>query len=342
MLPTSRCLCSSVAIGNHYLTFFLFINSRSDRCFLFFSFNDDSDDSMWRQLANFEGSPSNRSITTVHLGDQIYVDSEMQRYLKRLQTNQTKAEIYIDTVVAIRNLYRRVWSHDAIARSMRRGENIMLPDDHDLINNLGDRLWQNTTLRPLIRASRQVFLEFQFALHYDFPISSEGLARCAASGGSDDSECLENDSAVMLTRYEQRGSVGLALVDVRFHRSFLDGDQFLEKQQIDRFEQQLALWRKDQTVKTIIVATSLPLFILTKFATACAEIFDGEFTSFHNKHVNDTTRMLEIAIDAAKQKDTVLIAGDMHHFQSSRVCNGRNECVRQLMSSGMSVGSTGL
>ena len=54
----------------------------------------------------------------------------------------------------------------------------------DLLNNLGDDLWNNRTVRPFLRAARQVFFEYQYALDRDAPIDDAALERCANAGRS--------------------------------------------------------------------------------------------------------------------------------------------------------------
>jgi hypothetical protein len=86
-------------------------------------------------------------------------------------------------------------------------------------------------------------------------------------------------------------------------------------------------------VKTIVIATSIPLFVLSETATNLIAYlvlwslhfyFDRrlntntkveEHYTFHSRYVNDATRMLDIATRALSKKPTILIAGDFHHYQ---------------------------
>lgn len=171
----------------------------------------------------------------VLVGDQVYLDFEKKNFLRRL-VSHSDAENYLIAVESFRNVYRRIWSHRDVAPSLRRGENWMLPDDHDLLNNLGADLWSNRTLRPFLRAGRQVFYEYQYQLQADMPISVEALRQCASSGGIDDAACVDADAGVRISRCMIRGNVGVAMLDVRLHRSFLTHHQLLDATSMIDFE----------------------------------------------------------------------------------------------------------
>jgi hypothetical protein len=196
--------------------------------------NQDHDLRTWHQLASRVGN------VTVHMGDQIYADWVWKSYKKRDDIGSPAA--YADVLRDVRAYYRYAWSQNDIAAVLRHTENWMLADDHDLVNNLGTDLWLKPKMRPFLRAARQTFYEYQFALQADVPISQEALQRCAASGGVDGVACADADAPVRLSRFFQRANVGIALLDIRLERSFLGKDQLLTPEAMAGFELGIRDW----------------------------------------------------------------------------------------------------
>ena len=87
---------------------------------------------------------------TVHLGDQVYVD-----WL--LKSNLTNFD---DLVEQLRDVYRKSWV--PIRRALLSSPNLMIPDDHEVINNLDVNY--PARLETFVAAAKQVYYEFQHAL----------------------------------------------------------------------------------------------------------------------------------------------------------------------------------
>lgn len=146
---------------------------------------DDHDDGLWSVL----GEKETQQAGMVHLGDQLYNDAVAARLLATPTTLQPAAML-----TAFRNAYREAWSHPWATVVLRRGAHWMLPDDHDVVNNLDawmraaytnattDAEWHALALRHLktnftsagvnslpdiVVAGHTAYLEYQMQLHRD-------------------------------------------------------------------------------------------------------------------------------------------------------------------------------
>ncbi len=113
----------------------------------------------------------------IHLGDQVYADSVMEHLLttRLLSSSLTSFENDGDNnseqendddddeymIEMFRHVYRMTWHHDgAMRRVMRQGAHWMIPDDHDIINNLDDSIlgyltdkWMNKWMNKMNNGS---------------------------------------------------------------------------------------------------------------------------------------------------------------------------------------------
>jgi hypothetical protein len=152
---------------------------------------------MWKNEADRFGM--------VHMGDQVYADALTPF------ANATFQEL----LLAFRTLYRDNWSRSTMQSILRSGAHYMLPDDHEVVNNLDARQWQgssHTVPNPpdatdaipvpidspawcalsqqqqavhsalarmpranLVLAGRQTFYEYQYALQADYMPSVDHL-----------------------------------------------------------------------------------------------------------------------------------------------------------------------
>lgn len=303
--------------------------------------SEDSDGRGWSALGMFEPEPD----VVMHLGDQIYADADAKQFvLTATRGSPDPVKLYRDTVERYRANYRATWSQPSVSLVLRRGENWMVPDDHDFVNNLSPDFWRNDTLRPLLRAGLQTLYEYQMRLHSDIPGADAAFARCAATGGRDDAVCAESDRVAMqLTRFDVRGSTAVAMVDVRVERMVLDeGYQLVSEEHLARIRNQLALWRDDASIKSILLVTSIPLVFLDPFLTQIVVDWEKEFYTGHSRHNDETKQLLDMAYDAHQVKPVTLIGGDFHMSHESLVCRHNGTCMRQFVSSGITAGSSSL
>ncbi len=167
---------------------------------------EDGDSSFFDVLAKNE---RNR-FGIVHMGDQIYADSiaRVAASLPRAQLvaaaaaasgptaeNQVAAAIVADALAAFRDMYRRAWSRPAMRRVLRVGAHFMLPDDHDVINNLDPRMLNSTLAAAsasasasaelatanalVVAAGRQAYFEYQQQLRDDWTAADDALTHAA-------------------------------------------------------------------------------------------------------------------------------------------------------------------
>jgi hypothetical protein len=198
-------------------------------------FSEDYDASHWLRLANETVTDVNvhcqlvcfwlvvardrltQPTQLLVVGDQIYADYIFSDYKKKLMLTSDATSLYNDTLHAFRELYRFVWSQPSIAAALRRSENWFLPDDHDVTNNFGPDMWANVTLRPFVRAAKQAFVDYQLGTQLDTSKVREACRECRVCGGAN--HCCV-DVPLHTTRYEARGRSRIALLDLRFQRSF--------------------------------------------------------------------------------------------------------------------------
>lgn len=305
--------------------------------------SEDGDARGWLALGQHEPEPD----VTMHLGDQIYGDFDAKWFVQQARSAAAAADpikLYRDTVHKYRANYRATWSHPNVAFVLRRGEQWMIPDDHDFNNNLSPDMWRNATLRPLLRAGLQTLYEYQLALRADVPGAADAFARCAATGGRDDAVCFDADSvATQITRFDVRGATAVAMIDVRVERMVLEGDyRLVSDEHIESVRRQFAAWRDDPAIDSIMLLTSIPLVFLNELVTRVVDEWEREFYTFHGRHVNETLQLLDIAYDAHQRKPVMLIGGDFHMSHEADICSAGGACMRQYVTSGITAGSSSL
>src|SRR5690606_19225128 len=84
---------------------------------------DDLDDGFWKRLQQED------RFGIVHIGDQVYADQIS--YAKNVSLLS-----FEQLLEGFRNVYRKTWGNPTLQNVLRNGANWMLPDDHDIINNL--------------------------------------------------------------------------------------------------------------------------------------------------------------------------------------------------------------
>jgi hypothetical protein len=261
----------------------------------------DRDFDMYEELARTE-----RDLT-VHLGDQVYVDS----LWKHVKGNETFTQL----LKAIRGVYRRSW--EPIVGALLSSSNVMIPDDHEVINNLDARARRSPATDLFVRAARQAFYEYQYALHADCP--SFDPVKCP------------------IYRVQSLApQLSLLLVDTRFERAFVATDDSLLGERQRQFLERVPVQSND----TLIVATSVPLMLINPFLCWVAEKADGEYyplAASRPVFANDVRLLLDLA--ATKAKKSYLVAGDVHHYSMSHI-TGSNASIVQVVTSGMTRGST--
>ena len=135
-------------INENFVTFKTFSNEKQKKIkFLVMScdrYVDDKDDEFYSELMKKD---SNFDVV-LHLGDQIYADV--------IGKNMTDDQSYEDILEEYRKLYRLTWGTSIKQQFFRKGSHLMIPDDHDIINNLDAPLLY-THLQEMLFAGRQAY-----------------------------------------------------------------------------------------------------------------------------------------------------------------------------------------
>lgn len=151
---------------------------------------EDADNSFVEVLVKNEAE----RFGVVHIGDQIYADAITRHAasLPRVHDAHSIDIAYAGALAAFRDMYRRAWSRSIMKRVLRVGAHYMLPDDHDVTNNLDPRVWLPNATRSdklasrllssgavthvAIAAGRQAFFEYQYQLQSDWQAEHDALA----------------------------------------------------------------------------------------------------------------------------------------------------------------------
>ncbi len=267
---------------------------------------DDKDDSYWKHLLETEKQTYHGII---HMGDQIYADRPVREMIAKGVTDEEEMR------ETFRNVYRKTWSHPSIRSILRHGAHWMFPDDHDILNNL-DREYTNSTFSKIMTAGRQVYFEYQYALHADY----------------------DQMAHIYYWRQVNDHTVFLYL-DTRFERTFsYDSEHTLVgKTQFESFKQALEHYGQNEKVTNMIVFTSVPLAFYSEQMAKIVYKVEKERYPNHPDLLDDTIRLLEL-MKPYSDKIT-LLSGDIHQYVESRICQGE-KCIKQYVSSGMTQGST--
>lgn len=238
---------------------------------------------------------------TLHLGDQVYLD--------RVARAGAASEAAYDE--AISAVYWASWA--PIKAALLSSENIMLPDDHDVFNNLDRNVLER--LDPAFVASaRRAFYRFQFALHADCPTL----------------DCP-------IYRVESLGHLSAVLLDTRFERTFRGDGSLLGAEQM-RFVER-ALGGAALEGQHVAVVSSVPLLGINSFLCRIAQAWDDEYYPLAPSRplfASDVRGVLD-RLAASNASSRTVIGGDFHHLSISDVSPGG---ISSIVVSGMTREST--
>lgn len=271
---------------------------------------DDLDDGFWKRLQQED------RFGIVHIGDQVYADQIS--YAKNVSLLS-----FEQLLEGFRNVYRKTWGNPTLQNVLRNGANWMLPDDHDIINNLDREFLEDR--RDVILAGRQAFYEYQFQLLED-----------VFDENGNELEMVKKDQ---IYRFKRLGPVGLVLADTRFHRTFHyePENPLLGKQQLYDIDQQLKKWKDDPTIQHVLIFTSVPLTFISPTMAKIVYKVEKERYPAHPDLVNDTIKLMNVMKQCAPK--IRIISGDVHQFVMSKLCHKDGTCISQMITSGMTNGS---
>ncbi|KAJ9468556.1 hypothetical protein DIPPA_30375 [Diplonema papillatum] len=189
------------------------------------------------------------------MGDQVYADSVRHRTTKALTADVETA--VVPTLAAVfaefQAVYRRTWGHPSVAGLLRAASNVMLPDDHDIMNNFDHRhadyffvaedetaeidakfphavaLKRKLLMRRIITAGILSYYLYQNSLKEDAPdgLLAAALRVCELddrrqSRSPDEAECFSSVFAILEAQPVygtfREGAVKVVLVDTRFEK----------------------------------------------------------------------------------------------------------------------------
>lgn len=337
-------------------------------------FVDDGDDALVLALAR-DVEQSAAHFGVAHVGDQVYVDAGDARVpvaplpLSKTVDAAAVAERYRQLVRAFRGIYRSTLGRPAMQRVLRRGAHWMLPDDHEVINNLNrERVarafqgWADASLptdeRAVLfeltlhyRAGLQVFYEFQYQLQRDVPWATVDFL----------SQPLHEIVGALPMHFAvQVGALRLFFLDARFDRAFLvDGHdeqpstRLIGSAQRDALASSLRTWsqeRREGGHVVPVVLSNLPLFFHSSLSADIAYLVEKETypgLTGQREGLQDLFDLLVGRPAAGVSTDPpvvrLLVGGDVHMMAHSRVCDASGtRCVDQLITSGITTGSTAI
>ena len=176
-------------------------------------------------------------------------------------------------------------------------------------------------------AGRRALYEYQLQLSVDIPSFDDISTR---------------DSFIPLYGFFRFGSTALAMLDLRYQRTFFPETvhAFVGTPQYDSLAYHLQAWTTDDSVRNIIVASSIPVLYPNSFLARVADWFESERYSTHAVHVEDTRLLLALLGDAARRRRVVAVAGDLHVFANQTYCSTDDVCFESIVTSGVTLGSS--
>jgi phosphodiesterase/alkaline phosphatase D-like protein len=294
---------------------------------------EDEDDEMWKQILRDEPD----RFGMVHLGDQIYADRVVKEIIQ--WKKQLVSPPFADLVEKFRQVYRKTWGNPVTQQILRHGAHWMIPDDHDILNNLDKRFIElnakGENHSDIIYAGREAFYEYQYQLVSDLHM-------------------LSNDSQPVITNEVKEdkiffsktfANVCFLFLDFRFQRTFQYDPRapFIGTKQFQWLEEEL--YSCGAQSRLTIIFSSTPVLFLGKFMARLVYFAEKERYSNHPDLLPDTIKLLDMIGEFKMHypnKDVKLIGGDIHQFFISRICNVSAVpiCIDQMVTSGVTKGST--
>jgi phosphodiesterase/alkaline phosphatase D-like protein len=309
-----------ITTGQSTVTFRTFSNETSGKvvvvsCDRYF---EDEDVSMWSQLLRDEQD----RLAMIHLGDNIYADVVGRKYLNAVQ-NGKPVDTFDQLMDGYRQVYRKTWGYKVAQQLLRHGAHYMIPDDHDIINNLDRRFIVDdngnpSALADVMEAGRRVFLEYQYQLRDDLPSS---------------------DSYAEVYFFREFMNVCWMFLDLRMGRAFRNDTQapLFGTYQMQDFQSHIDSCSSNE----IVISTSIPILFTSTFAAK--KIFEIEHDKYcnHPDFLPETTQFLDTLgkVIAEKKKSVTILSGDIHQFNSGKICN-KDNCISQIVTSGITKEST--
>eukprot|EP00993_Chasmostoma_nieuportense_P007643 NODE_910_length_1772_cov_12.293009_g854_i0.p1 GENE.NODE_910_length_1772_cov_12.293009_g854_i0~~NODE_910_length_1772_cov_12.293009_g854_i0.p1 ORF type:complete len:507 (-),score=146.13 NODE_910_length_1772_cov_12.293009_g854_i0:89-1609(-) len=284
---------------------------------------------VWRALA--DRIEAGDVTMMLHLGDQVYGDDDWSNFedgkikyenmIKHCRFAQamellkdkhhTEYPAYCEQVTEMyRDAYREAWTHPPAAQALANCPSIMMYDDHDIRDDLGDKRGEFDPESPvyfIVNCGRRVCFEYQRQLHEDFDLSHPTYMGKVAQ---------ENHIFHVI------GDYGIMMVDSRGAKSFNyetgDPKPFLTTNQWTDIHQSLGAEGVFRDCKLLVFCTQIPIVFfgkaLTEKIAAKADDFEGMWSYKNNIH--EQTEMLnslwEWKSAAEGERAVYCVGGDVH------------------------------
>lgn len=272
--------------------------------------DEDQDEVLLQEIAESYKNPQ-FPIPMVHLGDQVYCDYVVQQ-------RNTAGGNFGSFLEDYRECYRRTWGRPVMQRILRSGSNWMLPDDHEVINNISPEMLKQEYILAGIRAVLEFELQLQSDIHF--------------IGGSFWKPFFQ-------VKQFSHG-VKLMMLDWRFQRviRFDKKHQGLGEIQLKFIESHLA--NSDGDISLILFNNS-PLLLIPQPLAHVAYWFEKDVVLTHPFVFNDTVTLLNKLLKV--KSEVFVFGGDVHLFADSIITRkGSTKRIRQVTTSGLTSKSTAI
>jgi hypothetical protein len=321
---------------------------------------DDKDDLLWKEMAkdvemhleNFE------YFGMAHIGDQIYADAgKASIKIPSISDKERRDEIAIRSIFKevleeFRQIYRKTLGRPSVQRILRAGANWMIPDDHEIINNLNKQLLDSLS-QPFqfgkelyIRAGLQVMYEYEYQIRQSFPFERIDFLM----------DSIEEILSEFPWYFDVLVDSDLKFffMDLRFDAAVIrrqsDERLLMRSNQMETLNQTLQKWGsiKEENKSRIVLFSSLPLFLHNSLSAWITDFVEKEKYPGHQDLQIGLTGLGNMFFS---NKVDLLIGGDIHTLVHSRVCryqaristvSHNRRCINQLITSGTTKGSTAI
>lgn len=284
---------------------------------------EDQDTLMFEEIYAIK-NPEN-PIAMIHMGDQVYCDNWV-KHVQKTSVNQTISWDFDMVLEGFRDCYRKTWGIPHIQQVLRSGMNIMIPDDHETINNVSpDHLSNSSSIDHLIvYAGIRAFQEYQQILFEDIPNLSDRVFKS------------------FISFQQLNAHANFMILDLRYERAFRFDQNvpLFGKKQWEKIKGNLERASEDPS-KNIYMFSNMPVVLIPKLFAEIAYWFEKDMLSTHPAVFQDTNNLLKLI--CSSNSNITIFGGDVHIFSDSKIIpTKRSKCkyIRQIITSGLTKKST--
>jgi len=268
-----------------------------------------------------------------HIGDQIYIDYELylgnknnaySDSLNLLHCDELSMETKrIQIIERIKQEYIATWTHSPTARIMANTPNMMMFDDHDIIDGWGDDIkhWTEGTDEYIIGSCARSVLEmYQIQLHHDI------------SRTSYQSHYFYNQS------FEK---TNLVFLDVRGCKTFYrdKSGTYLGRKQQDWIENTICC--DNSSTNHLILISPIPFIVLSSLFTNNSSFLFRDVIGIWNydEYIDDLKKLILVLTkwkSSQNGRKITLVGGDVHFGGFTNINFNGEHLMSQLITSPIS------